>query len=104
MPELILNGTKTTTWRINDEKNISVGDELSFCRNDDTEFAKVIVVSVKMTTFGKLSKEDMAGHEEFNSEEEMYKIYSDYYKFSVKPETELKVIKFKVINAENVIK
>ncbi len=29
LPELILSGRKTVTWRINDEKNIQQGDVLS---------------------------------------------------------------------------
>ncbi|MGD0511235.1 MAG: ASCH domain-containing protein [Candidatus Micrarchaeaceae archaeon] len=101
LPELVLDGSKTSTWRVNDEKSISEGDELSLCRNDNAEFAKAIVISVKNTTFGKLTDEDKEGHEEFNSDEEMYKTYSGYYKFQVKPETELKIIRFKILGVTN---
>lgn len=98
LPELILEGSKTSTWRINDEKGIKVDDALSLCRGEDyTEFAKAKVMHVTVTTFGNLSKEDKEGHEEFNSEAEMYEIYSGYYGFPVGPETELKIIKFKLL-------
>ncbi|MDE1871626.1 MAG: ASCH domain-containing protein [Candidatus Micrarchaeota archaeon] len=96
LPELILSGTKTSTWRVNDEKDIAPGDGLSLCRNDGTEFAKAEVTSVKETTFKELTDEDKEGHEEFGSEEEMYKTYSEYYKFEVVPETKLKIIRFRL--------
>jgi len=96
LPELILKGKKRATWRIDDDKGINVGDELSLCRNDESEFARAKVVSVKETTFGKLDKKDKEGHEEFNSDDEMYRTYSRYYKTCVKPETKLKIITFRL--------
>jgi len=39
---LILSGKKDITWRINDNKNISVGDLISLCYNDGKEFAKMM--------------------------------------------------------------
>ena len=95
--KLLLNGQKDTTWRINDDKNISEGETLSLCRNDEIEFASAKVLWVKETTFGKLSVEDKEGHEKFSSDEELYKTYSRYYNIEVNPETILKVIKFKII-------
>lgn len=97
LPELVLKGLKTSTWRINDEKGISVGDDLSLCRNDYTEFAKAKVIDVKNTTFESLTDEDKKGHEEFNSDDEMYKIYSGYYGFPIGPKTELKIIRFRLL-------
>jgi hypothetical protein len=98
LPELILKGVKIISWRVNDEKDIKAGDEVQLIRkNDLKEFAKAQITSVKETTFGKLSNEDKKGHEEFTSDEEMYATYSRYYGFPVKPETKLKVIRFKLI-------
>jgi len=51
---------------------------------------------VKETTFGKLTKRDKEGHEEFSSDDEMYRTYSRYYKTCVKPETKLKIITFRL--------
>ena len=101
LPQLVLSNKKDTTWRIEDEKNLSVNDELSLSyadgTNKDKEFAKAKIIWVKETTFGSLTKEDKEGHEKFNSEDEMYKTYSRYYGNPVTPETKLKVIKFKLI-------
>ena len=99
LPGLILDGKKTTTWRINDEKNIKEGDELSLTHKDGTEFAKAIVLEVKETTFGKFTDEDTESHEEFSSNKELYATYSKYYQMKVTPETEVKVIKFKLLLA-----
>ncbi|MEK6947809.1 MAG: ASCH domain-containing protein [Nanoarchaeota archaeon] len=101
LPELVLNSLKDTTWRLNDEKELSVNDELSLCygdgENKEREFGKAKIIWIKETTFENLTKEDKEGHEKFNSEEEMYKTYSRYYNIEVKPETKLKVVKFKLL-------
>ena len=97
LPELVLRGLKDVTWRVNDDKNIAVGDVLSLCRCDGKEFAKADVVRVKETTFGRLSEEDKKGHEEFSCDAEMYETYSNYYGLRVTPETGVKVIKFKLV-------
>jgi len=97
LPDLILTNKKNSTWRINDDKNISVKDALSLCHNDGKEFAKAKVISVKETIFEKLTEEDKKEHEGFSSEEEMYSTYSEYYKMKVAPKTKLKVIRFKLV-------
>ncbi|MEI6711657.1 MAG: ASCH domain-containing protein [bacterium] len=58
LPELVLAGTKNSTWRIDDEKDISVDDILSLCRIDGIEFAQAHVRWVKNTHFGDLTRED----------------------------------------------
>lgn len=97
LPKLILSGKKDTTWRINDEKDIVKDDELSLCYNNGKEFARARVIWVSMTTFGNLTEEELKGHENFLSKEEMYKTYSKYYKSHITPETKVKVIKFKIL-------
>ncbi|MFH0889702.1 MAG: ASCH domain-containing protein [Candidatus Aenigmatarchaeota archaeon] len=96
LPELILTGKKNTTWRVNDEKNIQRGDELSLCNKDGVEFARAVVIKAKETVFGKLTEDDKKGHENFANNEEMYKTYSRYYKMEIAPETRLKIIKFRL--------
>lgn len=97
LPQLILNKIKDTTWRINDKKNIVVGDKLSLCYNDDKEFAQAEVIQVRETTFGELTKEDKEGHEKFSSDDEMHKTYSRYYNIDVTSKTKVKVIKFSLV-------
>ena len=96
-PKLILSGQKDTTWRINDDKNITVGDEFSLCYNNGQEFTKAKVIRVKETTFENLTDEDKKGHEKFSSDEKMYQTYSKYYNMPVTPKTKVKVVKFKLL-------
>ncbi|MFQ5647950.1 MAG: ASCH domain-containing protein [Candidatus Aenigmatarchaeota archaeon] len=97
LPKLILEGRKTATWRLNDEKNIQAGDELALYYNDGREFARAVVTRTKETTFGQLTEEDRAGHEPFPSDQEMYGVFSRYYRTQVGPGTRVKVIKFRVL-------
>ena len=108
LPELVLSGEKTTTWRVDDPKNIpfvslnvKVGDQLSFCRNDSgAEFAKAVILAIEKTTFGNLSKEEKEGHEKFASEKEMYETYNRYYTalgIPIIPDTKIKILRFRLL-------
>ena len=97
LSKLILDGKKRTTWRINDEKNIEVGDEISLCTRDGAEFTKAKVTYVKETTFEAMTEEDKSEHEAFQSDEEMYRTYSEYYQIDVTPKTNVKIIKFEIL-------
>lgn len=94
--DLVVSGKKDTTWRINDDKNLSVGDELSMCDVNGKEFGRSKIIGVRETTFADLSPEDKAGHESYKSDEEMYAAYFRYYKISITPETKVKIIKFRL--------
>lgn len=98
LPNLVLSGEKDTTWRVNDDKELKLGDILSLVRMDSREeFSQAEIIWVKETTFGNLTDEDWEGHEKFKSDEEMYLIYSKYYSIDVTSKTRLKIIKFKLI-------
>jgi hypothetical protein len=110
--ELILKWDKTTTWRINDDKDIQIWDKLSLCwwiieksskiiTSESWEilnvFAEAIIISTNISTFWNLTPEDFEWHEKFSTHEEMLETYSKYYKINVHNNTELKIIKFKLI-------
>lgn len=97
LPELILSGKKTVTRRIKDDKNLSVGNIISCCRVDETEFTQARITVVNETTFEKLTEEDKKGHEPFKSDKEMYDTFSKYYKMKVTPKTKVKVVRFKLL-------
>ena len=97
LSDLILAGEKNTTWRLFDDKNLSVGDSVSFLVWETLEeFAKVRIIYVREITFGELTDEDWDGHEKFSSEKEMYKTYSEYYGRQVVSTSPVKVIKFEL--------
>jgi len=95
---LVICGDKNTTWRINDEKNLSSGEIISLKDHFGKEFGKAEILDVRETTFGKLDVRDKEGHEMFSSDEDMLKIYSGYYGFQVSLETSLKVIRFRLLD------
>lgn len=98
LSKLILNGEKSATWRLFDDKDISEGDELSLVVwETGEEFVKAKVVFVKENKFKDLNEEDWEGHERYDSDEEMYKEFSLYYKQAVDENTVVKIIKFKII-------
>ncbi|MBR9681050.1 MAG: ASCH domain-containing protein [Candidatus Altiarchaeota archaeon] len=95
LADLILRDKKTTTWRVNDEKDLTKDDIVSARVHGGDEFAQIEITSVKETTFGELKDVDWKGHENFKSKKEMYDVYSSYYKMKITPTTKLKVIKFR---------
>jgi len=97
LPGMILRGEKDITWRVTDY-NVQVGDTLVLCHNDGREFGRAKALWVKKTTFGSFTAEDTQGHEQFSSEEDMYKTYSTYYRKKITSETEVFVIKFELLN------
>src|SRR3989344_623408 len=94
LSELILKGGKNNTWRFFDDKDISVGDEISFLVSETKkEFAKAEVIFVKEKILGNLNEEDLKGHEKYESKEEMYKTYSQYYNKKINEDSIVKIIK-----------
>lgn len=96
---LILSGEKTSTWRLFDDKNLQADDTVKFLDFEKQKvFAKAILTSVTEKRFKNLKKDDWKGHEKYKNKDEMYKIYSGYYKQPVNQDTKLKIIKFKLLN------
>lgn len=94
----ILKGTKTATWRLFDDKNLSKGDVVSFLVwETKKEFAKAKLTEVRETTLGGLTDKDWEGHEKFASNKEMYDTLKTFYKRKVTKDSPVKVIKFKLL-------
>lgn len=95
---LVLSGEKTTTWRLWDDKDLQVGDKVSFLNSDTKEkFAVGKLTKVTEKQFKDLMEKDWSGHEKFKNYEEMYASYSKLYTREVTAETYLKIIHFKLI-------
>lgn len=91
----IIDGKKTTTWRLFDDKDLQVGDEL-ICLNYETEeeFGTAKITDVKIRTLGTLTDEDWVGHEKFENDEEMYRTYKKYYGDKVDSDSQVKIVYF----------
>ncbi len=96
--EDILKGLKHSTWRIFDDKDLQVNDELEFINKETLKvFGIAVVTSLHTKTFGTLVDSDWEGHERFDTEEEMYETYRTYYGEKVNENTEIKILSFNFI-------
>jgi len=101
LSDMIRQGTKTSTWRLYDDKDIRVNDELQLidkvdAKNPDTwrVFGVARVNTVIEKRLGDITAADSEGHEPFASTEEMLKTYQKYYGPQVTVETPVKIIHF----------
>jgi len=98
LSKLILQGEKTTTWRLFDDKDLSAGDLVSFLVSETKkEFAQAKLISVKEATLEKMTEEDWEGHDKFSSDAEMFTAFSKYYNCPVDGKTAVKVVKFELV-------
>lgn len=94
---LVLSGEKDSTWRLFDDKDLSVGDDLElqvFVTNEP--FAKAKITKVIEKQFGELTESDKQGHEKYKNDAEMYVEYTKYYKVQVDANTLIKIIWFEL--------
>ena len=93
--EKIKNGTKRTTWRLFDDKNLEVGDEFEIINSDSKEnFGTGIIQDIKIKKLGDIEGLDFEGHERFKNQEDMIKRYQELYGDKVTLDSEVKIIKF----------
>lgn len=101
LAKLVLSGKKTSTWRIHDEKNISVNDTIELIdKVDPADPASWIVIgiatvnSVSEKRLGELTPEDFDGHKVYQTTEEVIATYRSYYGDDVGKTTPIKMIHF----------
>lgn len=99
--ELVRHGEKTSTWRINDDKNLSVNDEVRLIDKVDPDrpetwrvFGVARIDRVIEKRLGDITSEDKEGHEQFDSQEEMLNTYKRYFNNDVTLATPVKMIYF----------
>lgn len=100
--ELVASGAKTSTWRIHDDKNLSVNDEVRLIDKVDPGrpetwrvFGTARIDRVIEKRLGDITSEDKEGHEQFDSQEEMLNTYKRYFNDDVTLATPVKMIYFK---------
>lgn len=96
--QLVISGEKNSTWRLFDDKDLQVNDNVDLINwNTKKVFGKAQLTSVKEKKLGDLEDLDFEGHEKFESEEKMYEEYRKYYGNKVGPNSLVKIIKFKLL-------
>lgn len=95
--EEILEGRKTTTWRLFDDKDLSVGDKLDLIDRDSNEsFGKAVITDVVGKKISELSNKELINHG-YNTLEDMLGSHRGYYGDKVNLESAIKIITFKLI-------
>lgn len=98
LAEEVLVGRKTATWRLFDDKDLSVGDKVELLIWESKEkFAEAEIITVKEKKLRDIVEEDFIGHEKFASRDEMLKSYQSFYGDKVNWETLVKMIDFKLL-------
>lgn len=95
----ILEGVKTATMRLFDDKDLQKGDELALVNSDSGEvFSRAMITEVVYKKFKEIDDVDLDGHEKWNSRDDMLRSLKKYYGDKVDEDTMVKVIKFELIN------
>ncbi len=97
----IVNGTVSVTWRINDDKDLHVNDDVSIIDKiepTDPKTWKVLgtarIVSIIEKQLGAIASDDMEGEQKFASAKEAIKQYRLFYGPQIDEQTPVKIIRF----------
>lgn len=101
----ILAGEKTSTWRLFDDKDLSVNDDVKIIDKIDPERPetwKVIgiarITMVVQKRLGDVESADFEGHTHYQSKHEMLKEFQQYYGSDVNFDTVVKIVRFDFSN------
>ncbi|MEX2090588.1 MAG: ASCH domain-containing protein [Candidatus Paceibacterota bacterium] len=93
----ILEERKTTTWRLFDDKNLGVNDEIELIDSENgATFGDAIITDIEEKLIKNLTEEELKNHG-YNSREDMLESHKKYYGNKVSLETLVKIIKFKLL-------
>src|SRR4051812_14925890 len=99
MSQLIREGKKTVTWRINDEKNISVGDDIWVIDKVDKRYPDtwLAIGTAKVTEIlskylADVEDGELGEGEHYSSKQEMIEAFRKYYGPDINERTVVKII------------
>lgn len=94
-----MEGIKTSTMRVFDDKDLKEGDELELKDSDSGEvFSRAVITEVISKRLKDVDDVDLEGHEKWDNKEEMLLSLKKYYGDKVNWDTMIKVVKFKLLN------
>src|ERR1700722_19525129 len=98
LAELILKGRINSTWRLFDDKDLAVNDQVLFVDKvnpDDpktwTDIGVATINNIVQKRIEDITENDVDGHEGFATKEEILKTCQRYYGFDVTWQTPIKV-------------
>lgn len=93
----ILSGQKTATWRLFDDKNLAIGDELEFVNRETMEkFADAEIIGLYEKPLRTIEGRDFEGHETYESRDDMIREMIQFYGDKVTGDTMVKIVRFKL--------
>jgi hypothetical protein len=94
----IIAGRKIVTWRLFDDKDLKIGDKIELLYWETRKkFSDAEIIDIREKKLGEIEGEDFDGHEKFESKEEMFETYKQYYGDRVNNDTIVKIVKFKLL-------
>lgn len=94
----IQESRKTVTWRLFDDKDLTVGDHLRLLdQKSGKEFAEAEITKIREKKLGQIEESDFEGHEKYSNSEIMLQHYREYYGNRVSMDTSIKIIDFRVL-------
>lgn len=101
LAQAVLTGEKTSTWRLFDDKDLSVGDRVTLIDkvdpDDPATWSPIGIASIDEITskrLGDITDADLRGHERFSSKQAMIAQYQKYYGPQVDEQSVVKIIRF----------
>jgi len=99
--QAIVDGQKNTTWRLFDDKDLSVDDNLKIVDKVEPKNSKTwkVIGEGKVTEvlekkLGSVTSADMQGHEHFDNQDQILDKYRDYYGARVSADDIVKIVRF----------
>jgi len=94
--ESILDGSKTITWRLFDDKDLRSGDHLEFISSETNEkFVQAEIVEVEEKQANRLTDDDLHAYG-YRDRDHFFEINRKYYGDGVMENTLVKIIEFKI--------
>lgn len=97
----VQSGEKTVTWRVNDEKNLGVDDEvwvIDKVERDNPDTWQAIgtarVTEILAKHLGDITNGELGDHAEFSSRQDMLHAFHQYYGSDINEHTPVKIIHF----------
>lgn len=95
--KMIMDGDKTSSLRLYDDKDLRAGDDLELIVWETGKvFAKAKITEIIEKPLGEIGEDDLAGHEKYESKEAMIENQQKYYE-NVGPETPAKIVRFRLL-------
>ncbi len=98
---MIMQGQKSSTWRLYDDKDLSVDDQIKIIDKVDPDeptswvvIGEGVVTEVLQKKLGSVDQADMNGHEPFTNLQQMLDVYRTYYGQRVTLDTPVKIVRF----------